>query len=43
MYRDLAQWSDIRDQILGRVFSIRQVVRRQHQLHDVRKMLDIRL
>ena len=35
MYRDLAQWSGIRDQILRKGVSIRQVVRRdRHQLHD---------
>ena len=41
MYRDLAQWSDIRDQILRKGVSIRQVVRETGISHKtVRKMLD---
>jgi transposase len=44
MYRDLAQWSDIRDQILRKGVSIRQVVRETGISYTtVRKMLDYRL
>ena len=41
MYRDMAQWSDIRDQILRKGVSIRQVVRETGISREtVRKMLD---
>src|SRR3981189_2859419 len=41
MYRDLAQWSGIRDQILRKGVSIRQVVRKTDISYTtVRKMLD---
>jgi hypothetical protein len=44
MYRDLAQWSGIRDQILRKGVSIRQVVRETGISYTtVRKMLDYRL
>ena len=43
MYRDLAQWSGIRDQILRKGVSIRQVVRETGISYTtVRKMLDYR-
>ena len=44
MYRDLAQWSSIRDQVLRKGVSIRQVVRETGISYTtVRKMLDYRL
>ena len=41
MYRDVAQWSSIRDQVLRKGVSIRQVVRETGiSRKTVRKMLD---
>jgi lambda repressor-like predicted transcriptional regulator len=44
MYRDVAQWSGIRDQVLRKGISIRQVVRETGiSGKTVRKMLDLLL
>jgi hypothetical protein len=44
MYRDVAQWSGIRDQVLRKGVSIRQVVRETSiSGKTVRKMLDLPL